>query len=115
METQHKIELSDFVDYPNTDWISGREFGEDKAKKLGLLNWVKANEKTTIHIDDNVVKAINDSFIKGFFSSVFEEVKSKDAVRKLFFIDANPYFIRLFEKNFKILDAIYNTSPSDNK
>lgn len=115
MEMPHEIELADFVDYPKTDWISGREFGEDKARKVGLLDWVKSKEKTIIHINDEKVKAINDSFIKGFFSSVFNEVKSKEQVNNLFTIDANPYYVRLFEKNFKILDAIYNNFSSNSK
>jgi hypothetical protein len=115
MERPHEIELADFVDYPHTDWISGREFGEDKAKKIGLLNWVKSREKVIIHINDEKVKAINDSFIKGFFSAIFKEVKSKEQVNKLFTIEANPYFARLFEKNFKILDAIYNNATPNSK
>lgn len=108
MATENIIKLAEYVDQPYTDMISGREYGESKASDLNLLDRVKKNEHFKIVIDGDVIKAINDSFIKGFFKDVFEYLRSKDAVSQLFEIEGNAYFTRLFEKNFTILDAIYN-------
>lgn len=108
----HQIELKEYVNPPHTDWISGREYGEAKAENAGLLDWVRKKEKVVIVVDEHYVKAINDSFIKGFFNLVFKELKSKAAVDNLFEIKANDFFLRLFEKNFKILDALYNTNAT---
>lgn len=111
MNSEFEINLSDYVDYPKTDWISGREFGEDKANKLDLSEKVNTYSKIVINVDDSVIKAINDSFIKGFFNKIFTEHRSKTFIDSKFIIKANPYFTNLFNKNFRILDAIYN-SPS---
>lgn len=101
-----KIELSKFVDYPKTDWISGREFGEEKARELQILDKILDHQKFEIIIDENYVKAINDSFIKGFFSKVFENLKKKSTVESYFEITGPEYFKKLFNKNFIILEAL---------
>ena len=106
------INLTKLVSPPNTDFISGRSFGENEAKKNDLLKHIRNNERIIIIIDDNFVKAINDSFIKGFFSQCFKEFKSKDKLEKLITIDSNEYFNRLFKKNWTILEALYGDNSS---
>ena len=78
-----KIDLSELVKSPETNSISGRSFGEKFAVSKKLLDHVQQNEKILIVIDDSKVKAINDSFIKGFFSQVFEKLKTREKVKCL--------------------------------
>jgi len=94
------------------DLISGRSFGESEAEKNAVLAHVKNHDKIVIKVDDQYVKAINDSFIKGFFSKVFSELKTKDKVKELFEIQANDYFIRLFDKNWTVMEALYTNQVS---
>lgn len=104
------IDFTSFVSDPHTDWISGRKFGEAKAKEFNILDHAINHEKMIIKVDDKYVKAINDSFIKGFFSNVFRELKSKALVENTFEIDANEHFKRLIYKNWSILEALYLNS-----
>ena len=103
-----EIKLSELVNPPKTDSISGREFGEDYAKKIKLVQLFEQEVIVDVVIDDSVIKAINDSFIKGLFSSVFKKYKTIANVKKHVSINANEYFKRLFEKNWMILQEINN-------
>lgn len=104
----YNINLSELIDSAKVDSISGRSLGEGFAEKHLVLTRLKEGYKFVLIIDSQQIKAINDSFIKGFFSKVFEYLKSAEKVKESFTLDANDYFIRLFDKNYKILDAIYN-------
>lgn len=106
-----EINLNNLVNPGKTDWISGRAFGENEAVNNKLLELIKEDIQIVLVIDKNIVKAINDSFIKGFFSAVFKELKSKEKVKSFFKIEADPYFVQLFEKNWTILDALYENIP----
>jgi len=98
------IDLSKLVN-KNVDFISGRTYGEQEAIKANLMEHIKNNEKIIIKVDEKLVKAINDSFIKGFFSEVFSKLKTKDNVKTFFEVQGDEYFVRLFEKNWTILEA----------
>jgi hypothetical protein len=102
-----KIELAELVDPPKTDSISGRKFGQDYAVKKSILENIENGKKIILMIDDSKIKAINDSFLKGFFSKIFEAYKSKEKVESVFEIKANEYYKKLIDKNLKILEAIY--------
>lgn len=105
------INLADLVN-DKVDLISGRSAGEDEVKKRKVIEHLRNNDRVVIRIDDKKVKAINDSFIKGFFSAVFKEFGSKSIVEKMFEIEGNDYYKRLFDKNWSILDALYSHAPS---
>lgn len=102
----HKIDLNALVG-PATDSISGRAFGETFAEEQEVMAHLQNHEKIVLLIDDSRVKAINDSFIKGFFKRVFELLKSKRNVQQQFEIQASDYYKRLFDKNWTILEALY--------
>lgn len=102
------IDLTELVNPPHTDSISGRAFGEKHAEDVKLNDLIKGNKKIVLRINDQYVKAINDSFIKGFFREAFEQLKTAQRIRETFIIDANDYFKKLFEKNWRILEAIEN-------
>lgn len=106
METV-KIDLNKLVN-PNVDWISGRTYGIAEAEKYQVLDHLIKRDHFVIMVDEKRVKAINDSFIKGFFNEVFEKLKTKENVKQFFDIEANDYFKRLFEKNWTILENIYS-------
>jgi hypothetical protein len=105
------VNLTDLVS-AKVDLISGRSFGESEAEKNLVLDHIKNQDKMVILVNDQYVKAINDSFIKGFFSKVFSELKTKEKVKEYFEIRANDYFIRLFDKNWTVLEALYNNTAS---
>lgn len=86
------------------DSISGRHTGQLYAEQKGILKNIEVNTFKII-ISPNI-KAINDSFIKGFFSDVFKKYKNKQKIREKFIIEADPYFIDLFDKNYSILESI---------
>ena len=100
------VNLNKLVDPAKTDSISGRSYGEGYAKEIGIVKHLLDNENIVVEIDPKLVKAINDSFIKGFFSSVFDVLKSKRNVQARFEIRGGDYYKRLFEKNWSILDSI---------
>jgi hypothetical protein len=105
---EYFIDLTELVNPPKTDSISGREFGIKHAKDKHILEHLDNNEHIVIKIDEKYVKAINDSFIKGFFSKIFEKYKTRENVKRIIEIRSNQNFILLFEKNWTILEAIYN-------
>lgn len=100
------VNLNKLVDPAKTDSISGRSYGEGYAKEINIIQHLLNNENIVVEIDPKRVKAINDSFIKGFFSSVFDVLKSKRKVQERFEIKGGDYYKRLFEKNWSILDSI---------
>lgn len=102
------LELSELVEDKKTDSISGRTFGQGYSEKKKVLEQIIQGNTFKIIIDNDKIKAINDSFWKGFFSSIFEKYKSKEKVLKLFTFEANEFFINHIHKNLTILDAIYN-------
>lgn len=108
MQKMVNFELKELIDPEKTDSISGRSFGEGYAEKINLLGLLEENYLINFIIDENIVKAINDSFIKGLFSKVFERFKTTDNIRKNIKLTSNDYFKRLFEKNWIILQDIYN-------
>lgn len=103
---EYIIDLTELVNPPNTDSISGREFGEQHARDTSVLEHIKNNEKIVITFDQKYVKAINDSFVKGFFSKIFETYPSVNQVRGFVELKMNQNFQRLFEKNWLILESI---------
>lgn len=105
--TKFPIDLNRLAESTGADSISGRDFGATFAVKQDLLKHVRQHDKIVLQIDERRVKAINDSFIKGFFKTVFEQLKSKRKVQEQFEIEANDYYKRLFDKNWTILESIY--------
>jgi hypothetical protein len=105
---EYIIDLTVLVNPPKTDSISGREFGEQHAKDTQILSHLEGGDKIIILIDSTFVKAINDSFIKGFFSKLFEKYRSSDRIKESVVVRASEDFQQLFEKNWTILEAIYN-------
>ena len=105
---EYIIDLTTLVSPPKTDSISGREYGEQHAKDTAVLSHLSKDEKIVIEINSEYVKAINDSFIKGFFSKIFEKYKTSEAVKRVVEIRSSDNFKRLFEKNWSILEAINN-------
>jgi hypothetical protein len=103
----YTIDLSSLVTPPHTDSISGRRFGEKHASDSGLLEKIDQGHIDII-ISESVIKSINDSFIKGFFNEVFKKYKKKDFVKEHVTIVASENFKNLFDKNWSILEAIYN-------
>jgi hypothetical protein len=103
-----KLDLSELVESGKTDSISGRTFGQGYADLKKILPKIKEGYTFIVLVDDARIKAINDSFWKGFFSSVFNEYKSQEKVKSFFTFEANEYFKEHIEKNFIILDSIYN-------
>lgn len=100
------IDLKKYVNPPQVDWISGRAHGEKAAVEWNLHNNLDGKSHFEIIVDDTVIKAINDSFVKGLFSDVFKKLKSQEEVDKYFTIKANDYFTNIFRKNFRILEEI---------
>lgn len=102
------IDLKELVTPTKTDSISGRSFGEEFAKKIDLIKNFEEGYTIIIKIDSNFIKAINDSFIKGLFSSLFEKEKTIIKIKEKIKIEAEDYYLNLFEKNWLILQKIYN-------
>ena len=103
------VNLNKLVEPQKTDSISGRSYGEGFARQINIVQHLLDNDHIVVEIDPKQVKAINDSFIKGFFSSVFDLLKSKRKVQERFEIKGGDYYKRLFEKNWSILDSINAT------
>lgn len=109
MKDSYKIDLTTLVKPPLTDSISGRAFGARHALETRILEHLNNGESIVIIIDKDKVKAINDSFIKGFFSNVFENKYSLEKIKSSITIDSsNENFKKLFEKNWEILNSICN-------
>lgn len=105
METM-KIELNKFINLSKVDFLSGRRFGEAKYRELRIAEQLKNEVNFELIIDENEIKGINDSFIKGFFSQIFKELKTYEKVKERFIIKADPYYEQLFDKNFRILASL---------
>ncbi|MEI7595835.1 MAG: hypothetical protein WCK02_08825 [Bacteroidota bacterium] len=103
-----ELNLTELVSPPKTDSISGRTFGQGYAQKKNIVDEISKGSKFKIVIDDNYIKAINDSFWKGLFSELFRKYKTKERVESFFTFKANEYFKKHIEKNLTILDAIFN-------
>jgi hypothetical protein len=109
METKIlKLDLSELVESGKTDSISGRTFGEGYSDLKQIISKIKDGYTFIVIIDDKKIKAINDSFWKGFFSGVFKEYKSQQKVKSFFTFQANEFFQEHIDKNLTILDSIYN-------
>lgn len=102
------IDLNGLAESLGQDYISGRELGKEFAHSINLVKLAKNGGNFIIHIDDNRVKAINDTFIKGMFGTVCYELKYTREVNRRFKIDGNDHYKRLFHKNWLILNAIDN-------
>lgn len=100
------IDLSLILEVTGLDYVSGRETGKNFEVEQKLLELALMGNKVIICIDDNRIKAINDSFIKGLFSPIFAVFKTRSEVAKRFEIAGNDYYIRLFNKNWMILEEI---------
>jgi hypothetical protein len=107
METV-KIDLGKLLNSAAVDNISGRAFGQKHAEDMHLIDHIEKNDKIVIVIDPTKVKAINDSFIKGFFSGVFIRLRKKEKVYKYFTFETSDFYKRLFDKNLTFLEAINN-------
>ena len=101
------LDLSELIEEGKTDSISGRKFGEGYAKKVELIENIRKGNKFTIIISAEKIKAINDSFWKGFFSAAFQELKSKDKVNSYFTFITDDFYKSLINKNLTILDSIF--------
>lgn len=101
-----EIDLTDLVKPPFTYSIYGRDLGEIYALEKNLSDHVKNGDKIIIKIDSEKVKAINDSFIKGFFCKIFEMLYTVSEVRKYFELKMCDEFKNLFEKNWIILESL---------
>lgn len=105
---EYIIDLTILVKPPHTDSISGRDFGKQHAIDTSILSHLQKNEVILLKIDSNKIKAINDSFIKGFFSDVFGKKNLAFIKEHVKFDTSNENFVKLFEKNWEILDSICN-------
>lgn len=101
------LDLAELVD-SKIDSISGRAFGQDYAQSKDVLKEVLKGSQIKMIIDPSKIKAINDSFFKGFFNKIFEELSTKEKVKSYFVFETNQYYKTLIEKNLIILDTIYN-------
>lgn len=107
--SEKKFNLSTEV-IPNlTDSISGRRDGEKYASDNKIIDLIKEGNIIVLEIPSDKVKAINDSFWKGFFSGIFEIYRSKKEVVKHFKFVADNFYKNSIDKNLTILDSIYNT------
>lgn len=102
------IDLTNLILLDITDSISGRAFGQKHASDTKILEHLNNGEKVKIIIDSSKVKAINDSFIKGFFSEVFKSKNYNFVKENVLITTENSNFISLFEKNWRILNSIFN-------
>lgn len=102
------IDLTELVTPGKTNSISGRAFGEKHALDVRLSERILKGEVITITFNSDLVKAINDSFIKGFFSKLFEKYVSADQVKQFVKLEMDENFVKLFEKNWILLEAIYS-------
>jgi|JI10StandDraft_1071094.scaffolds.fasta_scaffold557315_3 hypothetical protein len=91
----------------NIDSISGRTTGQNYAQDKKIMDSIDST-KYVIIISPKI-KAINDSFIKGFFSEVFKKYRTKEKVQEKFTVQGEAYFVDLFNKNFSILESISNS------
>ena len=105
---QIKLDLTELIEEGKTDSISGRTFGEGYAAKVELLENIKAGNKITLIIPPQKIKAINDSFWKGFFSGLFKVYKKKEIIKSFFNFETDDFYKTLIEKNLTILDSISN-------
>jgi hypothetical protein len=103
------LNLTDLIQVGRTDSISGRRFGEGYANQVKLLENIKLGAHFVLIIPPDKIKAINDSFIKGFFSGIFKEFKSKEIVNSYFTFETDVFYKSLIDKNFSILESIYKS------
>lgn len=103
-----KLDLIDLIEVGKTDSISGRTLGEKYAKKVHLADHIKSGNNVEIVIP-SLIKAINDSFWKGFFSDLFKVYKSKEKIKSYFTFTTDDYYKSVIDKNLTILDSIYNS------
>lgn len=103
-----QIDLSISIDNNITDYLSGKNVGLQYLNYNRVLNLIKHGHTIEIIIDDSKISAINDSFIKGFFTPIFEYLKTKTEVDKVISIKSNNYYKDLFDKNMIILEVIQN-------
>ena len=104
-----RLELKEIITSPDSDTISGRATGEQYYKKCKVSEILDRNENIVIVIDDNIVKAINDSFWKGFFKPIIFRYKTLKEFNKHVIIEANDFYRKSIEKNIHILEAIYQS------
>jgi hypothetical protein len=102
------LDLSTLID-DKIDSISGRTFGEGYASKNKILEALEEGNIIVLDIDAKKIKAINDSFWKGFFSEVFKKYRTIDEVKRRFKFNTSDYFKSLIEKNLIILHSIFNS------
>ena len=102
------INFNELVNPPYTDTISGRDYGKKHAIDTKIIKQIDENNIIIIVIDENIVKAINDSFIKGYFNEVFKKLKTIKEVKKHITLNTGDYYKDLIEKNWAILEAIHN-------
>ncbi len=100
-----RLDLSLLITSPDADTISGRATGEKYNTENNILDKLTDGETFEIYIDSRI-SAINDSFWKGFFSSIMQKYKSKEKVEKLFKINSSDYFKSSIQKNLQILESI---------
>lgn len=103
-----RLDLSQLITSPSADTISGRATGEKYNDDNKILDKLSKGENFEIYIDSKI-SAINDSFWKGFFSSIMREYRSKEKIEKMFQIESNEYFKVSIRKNLQILDSIINS------
>lgn len=107
MSKQKEFNL-DTLTNEHVDSISGRAFGVQYCNKIKLISLLEEGNVVKFIIGEKV-KAINDSFIKGLFSSVFEKYKNINKVETIVIIESKPFYQDLFKKNWIILEAINNS------
>lgn len=102
----YNIDLKELLNRDD-DSISGRSTGSSYAEKHKITDKIKHNIKIKITIPEQV-EVISDSFWKGFYNEVMEEVKSKNKLEENICIIGDDFFKDASSKNLIILDAIYN-------
>ena len=101
---KYTLNWDELIDENNVDSISGRDLGTGYAKNKDILKKIEDGDEINIVISQKI-KAINDSFIKGFFAKIFEEYKTVDKIKDKFSVDAyDAHFTNLIQKNWRILE-----------
>lgn len=100
------IDFKDLIKDGLTNVISGRKLGEQFAKDTKIVERLRVGVNYTIIIDAEKIKAINDSFLKGFYGEIYKELKSKDIINLRVKLDTDKYYKSLIDKCLIVIESI---------
>lgn len=99
------LDLGELCRLYQLDQLSGRARGEAYCSTAHVMPYLREGRNFTVRIGAPVA-AINDTFIKGMFSRVFGALKTRAAVAARFTVEGDDHYVRLFDKNWQILEAL---------